>query len=91
MLIRILAVTMMVLLAPPSLSAWDGSDTETGDSVTIEKGNLVRTGREIEIYDEANGEYRTMTVEGIYDTGVGVEIETYDYEAGEYRTFEMED
>lgn len=91
MLIRISAIAVMVLFAPPSLSAWDGYDTETGDLVTIEKGNLVRTGNEIEIYDGADGEYRTITVEDINDIGVGVEIETYDYETGEYRTFEMEE
>ena len=91
MWIKVSAIAVMAVFAPSSLFAWDGYDTETGESVSIEKGNLVRSGREIEIYDEAEGEYRTVTVEDINDIGGSVEIETYDYETGEYRTFEMED
>ena len=72
-------------------AAWDGTDTETGGAVEIEKGNLVRTGQDIEIYDSESGEYRDVTVESMQSTGSGVEIEIYDNDAGEYRTIEMED
>ncbi len=30
--------------------AWEGYDYETGDYIEIEKGNLVRSGEDIEIY-----------------------------------------
>ena len=72
-------------------TAWDGTDSETGGAVEIEKGNLVRTGQDIEIYDSESGEYRDVTVESMRSTGSGVEIEIYDTDAGEYRTIEMED
>lgn len=71
--------------------AWDGTDASTGESVEIGTGNLVREGRDIEVYDYGSGEYRDVTVEDINRYGSGVEIEVYDNDTGEYRTFEMED
>ncbi|MFD9901255.1 DUF5334 family protein [Mesorhizobium sp. NPDC059025] len=50
-------------------------DANTGNSVEIEKGNLVRTGQDIEIYDYGAGEYRDVTVEDINRYGSTVEIE----------------
>ncbi|WP_085034081.1 DUF5334 family protein [Ensifer aridi] len=70
--------------------AWDGTDASTGGSVEIGKGNLVREGLDIEIYDYESGGYRDVTVEDINRTGSSVEIEVYDNESGEYRTLEME-
>lgn len=84
-------IAALALFATVPAFAWDGYDTDTGGSVEVEKGNLVRTGRDIEIYDHESGEYRDVQVESMRSTGYGVEIEVYDYDAGEYRTFEMED
>ena len=72
-------------------NAWEGYDSESGESVTIEKGNLVRRGEEIEVYNNDSGEYEYHTVENIYRRGGTVEVETYDYDSGEYRTLEMDD
>ena len=83
-------LTILSLIAFPCF-AWDGVDTETGGGVTIEKGNLVRTGRDIEVYDQDTGDYKTMDVQDINDTASGVEVEVYDTESGEYKTLEMED
>ncbi|MBN9250931.1 MAG: hypothetical protein BGO03_11990 [Mesorhizobium sp. 61-13] len=77
-------------LLTPAL-AWDGTDSQTGEPVEIEKGNLVREGLDIEVYDHAADEYRNVTVEDITRYGSSVEVEVYDNDAGEYRTFEMED
>ncbi|MCD1265536.1 hypothetical protein B5M44_11610 [Shinella sumterensis] len=71
--------------------AWDGVDSSTGGAVEIEKGNLVRRGETIEIYDSSSGSYRDVDVESIQRYGNSVEVEVYDSESGEYRTFEMED
>ncbi len=83
-------VIAFLLSASPSL-AWDGTDAETGGSVEIEKGNLVRSGLDIEVYDHESGEYRDVTVQDINRYGSTVEVEVYDNDSGEYRTFEMED
>ena len=80
-----------LLLTIGSAAAWDGVDAESGDSVEIERGNLVREGRDIEVYDYGSGEYRDVTVEDINRSGSSIEIEVYDNDSGEYRTFEMED
>ena len=87
---RTLLIALALCIAAPA-SAWDGTDTDTGGSVEIEKGNLVRTGRDIQIYDDEAGEYRDVQVENMTTTGSGVEIEVYDYDSGEYRILEMED
>jgi hypothetical protein len=82
-------VTFMTFTLPAF--AWDGIDVETGENVEIERGNLVRSGRDIEVYNHATGEYHEVTVEDIDRRGSAVEIEVYDYETGEYRTFEFQD
>lgn len=71
--------------------AWDGVDTSTGEAVEIGKGNLVRSGRTIEIYDYGSGEYKDVEVESIQRSGGSVEVEVYDPNTGEYRTLEMDD
>ena len=88
---RIIAlVAACVVACVSSASAWDGTDTDSGASVEIDSGNLVREGNEIEVYDHEAGEYRDVTVESIERSGSSVEVEVYDTEASEYRTFEME-
>ena len=72
------------------LADWTGEDAETNVEIEIEKGNLVRTGRDIEIYDEGDSSYHDVTIESIQRYGNSVEIEVYDNDTGEYRTFEME-
>jgi len=72
-------------------AAWDGVDAETGATVEIGKGNLVRSGQKIEVYDSDAGQYRDVEVQSIQRSGGSVEVEVYDNDSGEYRTFEMEE
>ena len=81
---------IMALALPAIANAWDGYDYEKGSYVEIEKGNLVRPGKDIEIYDFETGEYKEVEVQSIRGTGSGAEVEVYDYESGEYRTLDME-
>lgn len=86
-----IAFTLIVAASACSAAfAWSGYDYESGASVEIEKGNLVRSGRDIEIYDYGTGEYREVTVESIRRYGRKVEIEVTDNETGEERTLEMD-
>lgn len=71
--------------------AWDGYDYSNGTYVEIDKGNLVREGEDIEIYDYNAGEYRNVEVQNIDRYGSLIEVEIYDYDSGEYRTLEMDD
>lgn len=81
------------LLALASFNAfsWDGYDYEKGSYVEIEKGQLVRKGREIEVYDYGSGAYRDVEVESIRRVGSKVEIEVTDSATGESSTLEMDD
>lgn len=86
----LLLCTISMCASSASSYAWDGVDSSSGDAVEIGKGNLVRRGETIEIYDYGSGEYRDVDVESIERSGDTVEVEVYDSESGEYRTFEME-
>lgn len=87
-----ITLTAVILVGASSFAlSWDGTDSDSGESIEIGRGNLVRTGKDIEIYDHGSGEYREVTVESIRRNGSTVEVEVYDYDSGEYRTLEMED
>lgn len=84
-------VAAVLFLSLPCLSfAWDGYDYERGAYVEINKGNLVRPGQDIELYDYSTGQYRDVEVQSIRGSGSGAEVEVYDYGTGQYRTLEME-
>jgi len=86
---RIIAIAAAALI-PGAASAWGGYDWDKGRYVEIDRGNLVRQGREIEVYEYGEG-YKAFEVDSIRRTGSHVEIEATDSETGETRTFEMED
>lgn len=84
-------LTLLCLSFPiASAVAWDGVDSGTGGSVEIGKGNLVRSGSSIEVFDHNSGEVRNVDVQSIRLYGSTVEVEVYDNDSGEYRTFDME-
>ena len=66
--------------------SWDGYDYDRGNYIEIERGNLVRVGNDIEIYDYSTGTYKDVEVQSISNG----EIEVYDYDTDEYRTFDMD-
>jgi hypothetical protein len=80
----------LALIWPASSLAWDGVDSETGASVEIGKGNLVRRGQTIEIYDSNTGTYKDVEVNSIDQNGGSVDVEVYDSETGETRVLEMD-
>lgn len=84
----LLAIVFMLSAVPAF--AWDGYDYDKGAYVEIGKGNLVRPGQDIEIYDYGSGEYKDVEVESVTGTGAGAEVEVYDHDTGEYRTLEMD-
>lgn len=85
------AVFITIALFMPSAVAWDGYDWDKGAYIEIEKGSLVRGGRDIEIYDFGSGEYKEVEVQSIRRRGEKVEIEVIESDTGEERTFEMDD
>jgi hypothetical protein len=86
----VLFIAITLATAPfQTVHAWDGVDKD-GNIVEIDKGELVRRGRDIDVYHWQHG-YRTYNVEDIRRYGRSVEIDVYDYETGEIETFEMDD
>lgn len=85
-IVAIIAATLL----PAAANAWDGYDYDKGRFVEIERGNLVRQGREIEVYEYGAG-YKTFEVDSVRRSGSSVEIEVIDTETGESRTFDMDD
>lgn len=84
-----LVIAAVMVLAGPA-QAWDGYDSGTGAQIEIDRGNLVRSGIDIEYYDSDSGEYRSAEVQSIRRFGSTVEVEVDDAETGEARTFEMD-
>lgn len=85
------AIVTAALIFGTAAHAWTGTDSESGSSVEIEKGNLVRSSNDIEVYDYDTSQYRYVTVESITRYGSTVEIEVTDTETGETTTLEMDD
>lgn len=81
---------IVLLLVPTSGFAWNGYDYEKGSYVEIEKGNLVRQGKDIEVYDYSTGQYNDVEVQAIRGYGSSTELDVYNYNSGEYRTLYMD-
>ena len=84
-------IVLVLLLMCIPVYAWEGYDYEANSAVSIGKGNLVRRGSEIEVFDYGAGEYKNYEVEYINRVGNIVKVEVYDYENDTYRTLEMHD
>jgi len=83
---RLLGVIALTLLCSSFLFSWDGYDYDIGEYVQIEKGNLVRKYKDIEVYHYGDGSYHNEEVQGF----CGHELETYDYDTCEYHYYEMD-
>lgn len=90
MSLKFLARTALIIVAASAAHGWDGIDSGTGGAVEISKGNLVRNGSTIEIFDHEAGEYRDVDVQSVRRIGGSVGVEVYDNDSGEYRTLEMD-
>jgi len=78
------------LLSSIPAVAWDGTNSNTGSSVEIDRGQLVRSGRSIEVYDSTEG-YKEYDIDSIRRSGRTVEIDATDSATGESTTLEMDD
>lgn len=83
-------LSVMLAIASMSALAWEGYDYQNGSHVEIEQGQLVRPGRDIEIFDYQNSRYKEVEVEAIHNHGNSVEIEVRDLRTGERRVIEMD-
>lgn len=80
-----------VVLLTSACLAWSGYDWDNDSYVDIEKGNKVRAGREIEIYDYKDGRYKDVEVQRVRDRYNGkTELEIYDPSDNSFRTLEMD-
>jgi len=86
---NLLASFLLIIVALPTF-VWDGYDYQKGSFVEIDKGNLVRPGRDIEVYDYTTGQYKDVEVQSIQNHGSSTEVEVYDHDSGEYRTLDMD-
>ena len=83
------AFLILSLFAATAASAWDGTDTGTGNIIEIEKGQTVRQGHEVEFFDYGSGSYRSLDVDSARKSGSNVEVEGTD-SSGNAITLEMD-
>ena len=88
--ISILLFLIICFFFPQQSFSWDGYDCDKGAYIEIEKGNKVRAGETIEIYDYSTGEYKDVEVDSVSRSGNNVEIEVTDSATGETRTLDMD-
>ena len=84
-----LALLLAVLALPAQAIAWSGYDYDQGSFVDIDRGNTVRPGRDIEIYDYNGRGYHDVEVTDIRQRGSHGDVEVYDPSTGQNRTLEM--
>lgn len=84
-------ILLFLTLSVDIALAWDGVDLDKDESITIEQGTLVRSGREIEYYNHDDGNYHLFEVDSITRIGSSVILEGTDSDTGEDKTLEMED
>ena len=82
---KLFCLLTLSILSGSFLFGWDGYDYDKGESVEIEKGNLVRTYQDIEVYHYEDGNYHNEEVQRF----CGNELETYDYDTCEFNYYEM--
>ena len=58
---KLLLIVLCITTLP--CFSWDGYDYDRGDYIEIERGNLVRVGNDIEIYDYSTGTYKDVEVQ----------------------------
>ncbi len=83
---ELICFLMFPILGGSLLFGWDGYDCDEGEFIEIEKGNLVRKYKDIEVYHYEDGSYHDEEVQGF----CGKELETYDYETDEFHYYEMD-
>ena len=78
------------LIAPQNVFAWAGYEESTNIAIDIPPGNLVREGREIDIFDFSTNRYHPAEVIFLDDIFSGTRLEVKDLETNEKRVFYME-
>ena len=82
-------ITLLTLASVDSF-AWAGYEETTNISIDIPPGNLVRPGRQIDIFDFSTNNYHPSEVIFLDDIFSGTRLEVKDLETGKRRVFYME-
>jgi len=77
-------------IAPKNAFAWAGYEESTNVAIDIPPGNLVRIGRDINIFDFKANNYHQCEVIFLEDIFSGTRLEVKDLETNQRRIFYME-
>lgn len=83
---KLFCLFLLPILGCSFLFGWDGYDFDEGEYIEIEKDNLVRRHKDIEVYHYGDGSYHNEEVQGIHND----KLETYDYDTDEFHYYEMD-
>ncbi len=87
---KTLTIIALIFAVPANCFAWGGYEETTNVQIDIPPGNLVRVGREINIYDFSDKKYHNVEVMFMDDIFVGTKLDVKDYETKKRRIFYME-
>lgn len=86
-----LAIIAMLANSTAFAGGWDGYDWDKRTYIEVQRNQVVRPGRPVEVFDYREGRYRQMEVQSV-DRGLGhTEIRVIDSQTGQPRIFEMDD
>lgn len=86
----VLILSLIMILCPVLVHAWDGYDNESDSYIEITDKDSVAQGNDVVIFDHSDGFYHEVYVISVNRNGAVI-IEVFDYDAGDYREFEMMD
>jgi hypothetical protein len=79
----------LVLTAAPGF-AWDGVNTESGNSITIDDSVAIAEGNDIQIMDADSKAQRGVTITTIAQTDSVIEITVVDNTSGETQIYDFD-
>lgn len=86
----VLLLFLVKLFFPQNVFAWAGYEESTNIAIDIPPGNLVRVGREVNIFDFNTNSYHLAEVIFLDDIFSGTRLEVKDLETNQRRIFYME-
>jgi pyruvate/2-oxoglutarate/acetoin dehydrogenase E1 component len=88
---RIAIILLIFTFFSKNLLAWSGYDNDNNTTIEIGKGEMVREGLTITIFDWSTDEYHDVDVIVMEESFNGIRMEVYDTQTKKTRFFEMED
>ena len=87
---NIWVVGAFVFLISAPAFAWDGVNVDTGSSITIDDGEAIAEGNDVQILDTNSATDRGVTITTIIQTDDAIELTVIDDISGDTETYDFD-